>query len=253
MHGLWKEKTGGWNNKDSKRKKQKRKHTLKDKGRAILKTYEWQTEKSKKVDKNKFRYENEQTITYIGSKFYRPQKIIEYSQVFRAEISFPLVDENNNFIYKNGIQQHGFARRFLYEDLNNSSYHSYNHYFIENTNSRIRDDFNLTNRQMWDLRIHRLFKTNRYVKLDFQKIVDRRNEVTTLEHNDYLQKTFLYNELLPDWKRNTFYNDGKRRKIAQKIMSRKDRALTRAYLSKKNWDEDVATHKYTKTISWLIH
>ena len=31
MQGLWKEKLGGFNNKDIKRKKQKRKHTLRDK------------------------------------------------------------------------------------------------------------------------------------------------------------------------------------------------------------------------------
>lgn len=37
MQGLWKEKVGGWNNKDCKRKKQSRKHTLKDKYNIIQK------------------------------------------------------------------------------------------------------------------------------------------------------------------------------------------------------------------------
>ena len=40
MYGLWKETVGGWNHKDSKRKRQCRKHTLRDKGRALLKTYD---------------------------------------------------------------------------------------------------------------------------------------------------------------------------------------------------------------------
>lgn len=40
MNGLWKETVGGWNHKDSKRKRQTRKHLLRDKGRALLNTYD---------------------------------------------------------------------------------------------------------------------------------------------------------------------------------------------------------------------
>lgn len=41
MQGTWKEKVGGWNHKGQRRKKQSRKHTLKDKAKALLKRYDY--------------------------------------------------------------------------------------------------------------------------------------------------------------------------------------------------------------------
>jgi len=39
MQGLWKENVGGWNHKDSRRKKQTRNNTIRDKGRMLLRVY----------------------------------------------------------------------------------------------------------------------------------------------------------------------------------------------------------------------
>ena len=57
MNGLWKEAVGGWNHKDSKRKRQSRKHTLKDKGRALLNAYDSFRRGIKKENADIFRQE----------------------------------------------------------------------------------------------------------------------------------------------------------------------------------------------------
>lgn len=58
MTGLWKENIGGWNAKNQKRKKQSRKHTLKDKGKVLIKAFH----KGKPVDVRE-EYEIEHILT----------------------------------------------------------------------------------------------------------------------------------------------------------------------------------------------
>ena len=44
-----------------------------------------------------------------------------------------------------------------------------------------------------------------------------------------------------------------RRKYAQKLVSGKDRMIQRVYIAKGDFDIDVPTHGYSKSISYMIH
>lgn len=43
-----------------------------------------------------------------------------------------------------------------------------------------------------------------------------------------------------------------RRKVAQLIVNSKDRAILRDYLRKADWEKEVPTHCYSKSINWMI-
>jgi len=64
--------------------------------------------------------------------------------------------------------------------------------------------------------------------------------------------TFIYGCPIPDWKISTFYNDGKRRKIAQKMASASDRAIIREWIGRSNWDAEIGTHALSKGLGWYV-
>ena len=64
--------------------------------------------------------------------------------------------------------------------------------------------------------------------------------------------TFIFGKPVPNWKRWTFYDDGKRRKIAQKMASSSDRAKLREWIANSNWDAEIGTHALSKSVLWEI-
>jgi len=88
-------------------------------------------------------------------------------------------------------------------------------------------------------------------EFQFENPIERKND------NGYLWASakstmFIYGKPISNWKRLTFYNDGKRRKIAQKIASSKDRALLRTWINKGDWDAEIGSHALSKSILWEI-
>ena len=64
---------------------------------------------------------------------------------------------------------------------------------------------------------------------------------------------YIYGKFIPHWKRMTFYNDGKRRKIAQKRASSMDRQNIRKWISDEDWAAEVKNHALSKSILWEIY
>jgi len=146
MKGLWKENLGGWNAKDTKRKKQSRNHTLKDNGTYIIRTFDGYRDKNRKVNSDIFRYETETVLV--------------------------------------------------------------------------------------------------------EKAIERKNKVIIKDYDK--DGSFIYNKPLSSWKRMTFFNDGKRRKIAQKHAHSMDRQNIRKWIHDEDWDAEVKTHALSKSIAWEI-
>jgi len=76
MHGLWKDKLYGYDKKGSRRKKNKRKYFIKDKGAAIIKRVGYGSKKHKNgehIDSFVYREENEDTDFLYNKAFWWSQ------------------------------------------------------------------------------------------------------------------------------------------------------------------------------------
>ena len=230
MNGLWKENIGGWNNKDTKRKKQSRKHILKDKGRALLKVYDsWFQEP--KEDENIFREEG--AVLWIKEKSeYKKQNMIEVCRV--------LVD---NYDYKYSWFDDGILTDGFYQGKPRMAYNFRDTWYDYFDDSKISGH------------------VKKVSVVDIEGIIDnteapkpsnRRRRIYWGRH--YIGGTnFLYNKPLPSWKRTTFYSDGKSRKLGQNIAHSADRGAVKTYIGNADWDAEIKTHDLSKTIAWFVH
>lgn len=66
----------------------------------------------------------------------------------------------------------------------------------------------------------------------------------------YNQKEFVYGKLTH--KKSINFDDGKRRKIAQKFAHRRDRRLLKAFINEGDWDKEVKTHPTSKSIAYDV-
>ena len=258
MQGLWKENLGGWNSKDNRRKKQTRNNTLRDKGRAIYNKFNgWKAKNEAKSEV--FRIEGAMEIVYRGKK-YCDNTIHYEADIYRALVTYPIKDDNGDLIvsYKIGYTTYyekTYRYVYVYKDGNDQYRYTnataYN-FKNEDTDKNLKDFFNLDNIQAHKLEISNLRKTKRKVKLNIEK---RLKEIKEVHTEDFYPagEDFIYNKPLPSWKVNTFYNDGKRRKIGQKIANSIDRAKAKAYINNKDWDAEIKTGAYSKSIAWLVH
>ena len=64
---------------------------------------------------------------------------------------------------------------------------------------------------------------------------------------------FLYDKPVQNWKRWTFYGDGKRRKYAQKYANSMDRNNLRTWITRGDWDLEMKTHALSKSVAWEVH
>lgn len=62
--------------------------------------------------------------------------------------------------------------------------------------------------------------------------------------------TFLYGK--PIRNKLKYWDDGKRRKYAQKYANSRDRQRVRTWVGKRDWDAEVKTHALSKSILWEI-
>ena len=209
MNGLWKENLGGWNHKDSKRKKQSRNNTLRDKGRALLKIQE-----TKDIG-----IREEGDVEYID-----PKKV--YKNNFYIEIWKIIISKEDEYLFKN-------TSKIRYAYLwNNSWYDDYNDEKIISDNID-KLEFIYSTELIFDEEI----------KIKEPSYYWGAGSITT---------TFLFDKPLPYWKQRTFYNDGKRRKYAQKYASSMDRANLKEWVRKEDWDSEIKTHALSKSILWEI-
>ena len=87
MHGVWKEKVSGFDQKGTYRHKQTRKHTLRDKYRALLNTFSPYCNNRCKLVKSSIFFETEEGCIYIygkpvegHSKYYPNSRRLKYGK-----------------------------------------------------------------------------------------------------------------------------------------------------------------------------
>jgi len=257
MKGLWKENLGGWNHKDSKRKKQNRKHTLKDNGYYIVTSFDGYRNANKKVNSEIFRYEIETIKTFTGD-YYDPKPIVEVVKIYRAVINWREVDEYGEFI-KDDTTFSGFRENwreisiFINENMNFNYWGSERHAYSSITGEPIKKFLDLTDKQMGTIKISEKRCTGRdYVlpKEMVQKAIERKNKVIVEDFQK--EGAFIYGKPLESWKRMTFFNDGKRRKYAQNRANRMDRKNIKAWINKHDISKPLKTHALSKSIAWEI-
>jgi len=207
MNGLWKENLGGWNHKGQKRKKQKRKHTIRDRARALLKVQE----------------RKDIGIWEEGEvEFKKPEKIFKnnfYIEIWRVKF---LKSDYSKYIYRDAY----FWNNCWYNEYTDEPIH---YSFVKKV------DFLYATELVFDKPIE--IKENPFRGYSFY--------VSTT--------TFIFGKPLPNWKKWTLYNDGRRRKFAQKQAHSKDRAKLREWISKGDWDSEIKTHALSKSILWEVH
>jgi hypothetical protein len=239
MNGLWKENISGWNNKDTKRKKQTRKHYLRDKGRLINNNFGRFSKKNLKND-SIYRVENEQEILYNR---YESMDIKKYAEVFKISLVYYELDEN--YIEDKNREVH--KELYVYTDPN--EYHYSKVFYEETSKKELNEYLGLYFTQKYN--ITEIKETGRKVETDWE-ILKEKYDIDTTHLFWTTEKIFMYNKPLSDWKLNSFYCDGKRRKYAQKIAHSKDRQNLRYWLSKEDWDAEIKTHALSKSILWEV-
>lgn len=262
MNGLWKENVGGWNHKDTRRKKQTRKNIIRDKGRALLKVYNTKNKMfAGKYDPDIYRRENEQVIVY---KPLIVKPLVQFTSAYKALVEYisgykEVFFEMNHFngeevtvrVYKRMEAIKKMKYVDIYYDENENSYWRKTMYDVK-TRLPLEKSLNLDKTQSRSLKLISQSKLSFEVKLDWEKVKKYRETELISEFYTYDNNEYLYGKLLPDWKRNTLYNDGKRRKLGQKIANGSDRAIIRDWISKGDWDKVIPTHSYSKSIAWFV-
>lgn len=257
MNGLWKETVSGWNHKDSKRKRQTRKHTLRDKGRAILNTYDSFRSESKKENANIFR---EEGIVEVVSVYENKSPIYE-SNVKKYSVSYPEVDKNDkrlvDLIEYISILGDGSVKHYKYEKERNvhtafTGYYDFSEYCYKDEYSakKISCLENLSKTQNRYLKIEEVYSTARIVKLDVLCYI--KAETHTSDKSFYNTREFLYNKPLYKHIRWSFYNDGSRRKYGQKLANRATRNNCKQWIRNGDFEKEMKHHPYEKSIAWLI-
>ena len=267
MKGNWKNNIGGWNTKDTRRKKQTHNNRLRDDGKYVIKTFDTYKEANKKINKNVFRHDTETILITKGS--YRVNKpIVNVTNVFEIYISWNKINDDGDYIldyiedvkrtYSNGIFKRNIylkEGRYIkvYPDPNSNNININNIYYVEGTTINLLDYLGLTHKQKRSVSIGYKKDTRKTILLPeelLNKAIERKNKINITDFN--LEKDFIYNKPLPRWKRRTFYNDGKRRKIAQNRANRMDRRNIKHWINKGDFDSEVKTHALSKSIAWEI-
>ena len=258
MNGLWKETVGGWNHKDSKRKRQTRKHLLRDKGRALLNTYDsYRRRGSRREDVDIFRTEGVvemETIRENKSPIYE-------SNVKKYSVCYPEVDGADkrlvDLIEYTSTLCDGSVKHYKYEK-ERKIYTAFTGYYDSNGCS-YRDEYsgnkilcleNLSKTQNRYLKIEEIFSTSRFVKLDVSSY--KKYNISTFKEYNGNNREFLYNKPLYRYVRWSFYNDGARRKYGQKLANRMSRNKCKQWIRNGDFEKEIKSHTYEKSIAWLI-
>lgn len=256
MNGQWKNDVSGWNNKDSKRKKQTHNNRLRDNGTFVVRKFDGWRDKNKKVNPEVFRTETETEIVYTGSRYGTDAKVHYKAEIFFVQVSFRSIDENGEFIvdFQGSYGTH-YKKEYRYIKA----------YRDENARCGYSDDtckwrtldgiklwehFGLTNSWKWNIAVSSERRTQKFINLDTTDINKRRSEVHIEDHD--ADGDFIYSKPLSSWKRMTFFNDGKRRKYAQNYANRMDRRNIKAWINKHDTSKELKTHALSKSILWEI-
>lgn len=257
MQGLWKESIGGWNHKDTKRKKQTRKNTLRDKGKALLNVYDSHRHGGKKVDPNIFREEglvdievttkNKSPIYDVIAKKYS----ISYPEIDKEGLPIIINHEYNYTLCDGTVKTIKYSEnKCIYTSF--VAYLNNGYYKDPYTHKDLLENLNLTKIQRKNLIISEIHSTNIVVKLDVSDYISSETYIINDIHTGRT-KEFMYNKPLYKHIRRSFFNDGKRRKWGQKWANTTTRNNVKQWIRNGDFDKEIKNHPYEKSIAWLIH
>lgn len=232
MQGTWKENVSGWDRKGNRRRKTTRNSTIKDKARQIIRIYSEENDVndkySKKSDKAVLTNSAITKHEFTGSSYRSSTrtKYPEYVQMWKIRYHYGSLNESKvcEAFLENG--------KWLLRDKHTLSYSFGVSWFKQ------RDEF------VEKIRPLEMFKP------DWNKERAYENK-KSVNYNVY-GTTYFYGKPLPSWKKWTLYDDGKRRKIAQKHAHSMDRQNIRKWIHDEDWDAEVKTHALSKSIAWEI-
>ncbi len=218
MNGTWKDDVSGWNNKDTRRKKQTRKTYLKDRGLYL----------SRKEPLGIVRYES--TVEHIEEEYkYKRSGFVE---TWKIEVeTFVRSITNWNSIFVQNICSTNIRTAY---NFNGVWYDEYTNEIIKGTVKKL--DF------LW----------KKEIEIDQPKKVPKRRNWVWSRYSSS-NKMFINNKPVESWFRWTWYDDGKRRKVAQKIANSKDKTALRNWIAKEDWDAEIKTHALSKSIAWEVY
>lgn len=222
MNGTWKNNLGGWS-KDSKRKKQTHKNMLRDNGRHLARNeYRRNT---KTINTNIFRVDGDVEValpekTYIKSGFVETWKVLAIRYIKTTKIGDVLMPE-----YSKSLRTAYSFFGIWYDEYDNEEIDAQE---IEPLSFLYKEEIEYSEPVLR---------------------VKERNWCTASTRNIY----FFYGKPIQGWKVKTFFNDGRRRKIAQKFASSMDRMNIRTFISNGDWDDEIKTHTLSKSILWEIY
>jgi len=227
MQGTWKENIGGWNAKGYKRKKQTRKNTIKDKGRAILRNFSEENDIRVGRKSDDTILTNSSITKYIS---YHSNKVISLPKTVKLfKIRVWIEEENDKYI------SYPFRAYFF----NGEWFDEHNIKVFNNIGSAL-----IKYSHVEKIKLIGLFNP---IQNDNKKKEDKISISYFAEGT-----TYLYGKPLPDYQRYKLYGYGKRRKIAQGIANSSDRVAIRDFISKFDWDKEIKTHALSKSIAWEI-
>jgi len=226
MNGTWKENVGGYH-KDCKRKKQSRKHTLKDKAK-------WHIRHSGIGYRNTI---PKNTPTKIeGDVVITPRKILRKKELY-VDVYVINVDDYN-YIEILGedfcVPPQGF-----FEGKTKIAFKYNNNYFDIYTKEIIIG----------------LIKPLSKIDTIYLDWDEEDTYITERVYKPSIKETiFLYGKPLPKKYWNIFgFWTTKARKYAQNKAHRMDRRNTKTFIKKGDWDAEIKTHCLSKSIAWEIY
>jgi len=229
MNGTWKENISGYDRKGNKRRKQSRKHTLKDKAKWHIKHTIYSKQTNNKLS-NK---------TYIeGNVEFIPAMVKNHKELY---VDVWTVDVDN-YDYSKTLDEYCFLPPAGYFEGNNKIAFEYNNAWYDiYTHTYIKGIIKPLNKidtiyLNWDENKPKIVEYKGYCGVDTKETI------------------YLYNKPLSVkfWNIYGFYST-KARKYAQKKVNHIDRQNVRTYISESNWDKEIKTHALSKSIAWEIY
>ena len=255
MKGEWKNSVSGWNNKDTRRKKQTHNHRLKDNGRLIYHKFNgWKSKLEANPDV--FRTEGATEIVYTGSRY--NDEIIHYdAEIFYVQVSWNKVDENGEFIvdYIGSYNRKNYKKEYRYikaykDENTRCGYSDENCKWRTLDGIKISEYLGLTNSWKWEIEVTSMRRTQKRIKLCTDDIIKRKSEIHISDFDS--GEDFMYGKPLPSWRWFRFYGDGRRRKFAQNNANRMDRRNIKNWINKHDISLEVKTHALSKSIAWEV-
>jgi len=250
MQGLWKEKLSGWNYKDTKRKKTKRKHTIKEKLNAYRKV---DFHNDKVLPKEKYNKEYELIVETIKDKE-NESEIQKGAYVFLAKITYTKEPRS----WKSGFNEKEEIIEKVYFENGYLFFFNRGLVYVELDLDELYKKIHKTEDipSYWSLGYEFSFKCELLTTIDYitWDISEKdRFEIEVSNRRNYDTKEKIFGKYIPEYYykyRMYYYKNRKSQKYTQNQDTRKRRRETRDYIKHQNWDKELNHYIYYGYYDW---